>query len=146
VITWDEFIRIVDKDFKYLETEFGFKRISTDMPFIKYESSHIQIKVYYDINRHHELDLGIRPFKKIDKFGTSYGIGLLVRLYDPGYKAKYQISPFPKTIDEIQCSVKELSEMLKKYGSSLLKGDMTDIERMQKIEDNWNKSKLNIKK
>jgi hypothetical protein len=140
MITWNEFVEITERNFRFLETKFGFELTSTEEPFLRYRSPFIEIEIYYQLGRHHELDLGIQPHKKIDKFERSYSIGMLIRVKDPKGPYNDYMSPFPKTKDEVEFSVKELAHLLSKYGTDLLRGDMNDIQRMQDIEDKWGKT------
>jgi hypothetical protein len=140
MITWQAFLNIMDDNFKYLETEFGFKKVSVEMPLIKYNSQDIELDIFYDIDRHCELDLRIRPKKQIDKLGRSFGIGVIIQFSNLQGKAESYMSPFPTTKEEVKTEVKKLSVLLKKYGLNILQGDLTDLERIQKIRDNSEKN------
>jgi hypothetical protein len=136
MITWEEFANIVERYFKYLEADYGFKRLSKDKPFIKYKSNTISLDIYFDIDRHRELDLGIKPLKKIDKLERSFGIGVLIMLNSTNGKDLGYMSPFLNTKQEAVFEVKKLADLLLKYGLNVLKGDMSDLERIQKNREN----------
>ena len=131
---WGEFVTIVDKHFKYLETEFGFKWVSNLTPFVIYESSSLRLKVFWEDDGHHEVDLGIDPFQRIDKHNISFGISELVRLHHPKESESYE-SSHPRTKEDLDISVRELAMIVKKYGSDVLRGDLKDLERIEKLRE-----------
>ena len=83
IATWDEFVKIVKEDFSYLETDFGFKLVSTQVPFVKYESPKVRMDIYWSIDTRHELDLGIIPLTKIEGIRSSIGISSLTLIHEP---------------------------------------------------------------
>jgi hypothetical protein len=93
----------------------------------------MQISIFWDYWGNHELDLAIRPFKKIDPFERSFGISGLMLIYD---RRKYgkTLAPFPHSCDELEIAVKELADQLRKYGTKMLQGDLSDLEKIQKLE------------
>jgi hypothetical protein len=133
MVNWQDAIDIVSSQFRYLETDFGFKLISLAPPFIKYESKTIKLNIYYEIDGRGELDLSIEPFEKFDSLindRREYGIKDLMRVNrDKGHDG--YIVPFPGTINELETNVRELSDLLKKYGESVLKGDISDFIRIE---------------
>ena len=57
---WDKFIETTTRHFRFLETDLGFTSKTAKPPFAIYESSKVQVLVYYDVNGRHELDLRVR--------------------------------------------------------------------------------------
>jgi hypothetical protein len=134
-VIWPKAVEIITDHFKYLEIDFGFKIISQVPPFVKYESNIITIYIYYDINGRNELDLGIKPLKKLDTFKTfnrGYDLEDLMRVNRDKGKEKYTDS-FCFTEEEVETRVKELAFLLLKYGENLLKGDISDLIRVEAI-------------
>jgi hypothetical protein len=131
---WDEYIAIVDQYFKYLETEFGFMRVSTEPSSIEYESVFVRISIFWDYWGNRELDLAVRPFKKMDSLGRAFGISRLAALHHKNY-----ISPFPDTKEELDAAIKGLAELLQECCLSILRGDLRDLERIQKIRNKADK-------
>ena len=132
MVTWEEFIEIVKRNFEFLEKDFSFKKLSEKMPFVTYQSQQVTLDIHYDIERYRELDLGIQPVEKIDKFQRSFGIGVLIRLNDPEGIQPHYMSPFPKTKNEVEFEVKKLANLLYQYGLKVLKGDLSDLRSIQK--------------
>lgn len=56
---WETFVHAVSQYFGFLEREFGFRLKTKDSPFIVYGTDKVEVQIYYDIDRFHELDLGI---------------------------------------------------------------------------------------
>jgi hypothetical protein len=61
---WNEFLNMVNHHFKYLETEFGFKRTLTEIPFVIYESQMLRINIFWEYGGRYELGLSIRSSEK----------------------------------------------------------------------------------
>lgn len=131
---WDDFTKIVHRYFEYLETDFGFRRVSARVPFVVYDSAFLRIRIYYDISGRQELDLGIEPFERIDKLGRDFGIGRLIRLHDTAGGGKFRVS-YPSTSEELEVSVAELANLLKRYGSNILGGDLRDLRCLAELEE-----------
>jgi hypothetical protein len=126
VVSWNDLLDIVDRNFKYLETEFAFRKVSTQCPFVEYESSFIRIGIYYDIGVRNELDVRIWPLQKIGKRESSFGIGSLVDLHNPDDPENRE-SPFPNTKKQLEMEVQTYARLLRKYGSDVLRGDLRDL-------------------
>ena len=132
IVTWTDFLDIVDRNFKYLETEFGLRKVSTDLPFVIYETPLVRIFIYYDIAGVKELDLSIRPFQRIGKFERDFGMGMISRLHNPD-KHEDDKSPCPRTKDELENGVQKYASQLREYGSDILHGDLRDLVLIDKI-------------
>jgi hypothetical protein len=130
---WDDFLKIVDNNFKYLETEFGFRKVSTQVPFVTYESMVLRISIYYDIDGRKELDVGIEPLQEISSPQKSVHIGTLVWLHDPERHESYG-SPFPCSKEELETEIQKYVALLQKYGADVLRGDLRDLVLLGKIE------------
>ncbi len=128
---WDRFVELVAAQFRFLETEFGFAHTLTKQPNVIYESGKLLVQVYYDADGRHELDLGIRRLADDPRKPLSLGIGLLMRLN--GHTEGY-LSPFPSTPETLEAEVKRLAELLRKYGSAVLSGDLRDFDRAERVE------------
>jgi len=128
MVKWDDFLEIVDRNFKYLETEFGFRKVSTQIPSVEYESSFLRISIYYDIANRKELDVGIWPLQTIRRKGERFGIGSLVKLHNPDPdESEDYMSPFPLTKEQLEIEVQKYAALLLKYGSDVLHGDLLDL-------------------
>lgn len=131
---WDCFVASVDKHFKYLEDEFGFRRVSQKVPFVVFESSSLRVRVYYDSPGRHELDLSIEPFEKIDRLGRPFSAGMLAQLHDPE-KWRGYLSPFPNTPEKVEVEVKALADKLRLYGKDVLRGDLADLRKVARLNE-----------
>jgi hypothetical protein len=132
---WDKFVDAVGRHFRFLETEFGFARTSAKCPFVTYESDRLEVSVFYDAfpGRRHELDLGIGRLGDDRRMPFRVGVGMLMRLRE-GTDSEGYLSPFPSTEEQLEAEVRRLAELLRKYGSALLSGDLRDFERLEQQE------------
>jgi hypothetical protein len=129
---WDEFITIVDRHFKYLETEFGLKRISTEIPFVIYESPFFNIKIFWEYGGRYELDLAIVLPEELNKYRYDISIGMLAVLHGSNRPEDYDWL-LVNTKGKLEMGVKELADLLRKYGTKLLLGDSNEIKKVQKL-------------
>src|ERR1700731_3805063 len=120
-----------DRYFAFLETDFGFKKKSDKLPLVTYESDKLRLSVYYDAENRHELDLTIRRLSDDPRKSLSIGIGMLLQLH--GASEKYSTTS-PATESELDDELKRMAELLRKYGSRLLSGDLRDFDQAGKIE------------
>src|SRR6266576_3513014 len=60
--------------FEFLVDEFGFSLESTESRFVVYRSGGIEISIFYDEKRHHELDLSVRRIGDNPRYWPEYGI------------------------------------------------------------------------
>ena len=128
---WDRFVELAAIHFHFLETEFGFVHTLTKRPNLIYESSLLQVQIYYDVDGRHELDLGIRRLADDPRKPLSLGIGMLMRLNEQtnGY-----MPPFPSTPEDLEAEVKRLAEFLRKHGSAVLSGELRDFDKAEAVE------------
>ena len=130
---WDDFIAIVDRHFKYLETDFGFKRVSTELPFVNYESPYLRVFIFLELGGRSELDLGFESVEqKYRPPRGSFGIDMLIDLHEPT-KERAHIYP-AYTLEGLEAAMKELAESLLTYGANMLRGDLRDLVRLQELE------------
>jgi len=130
---WEKFSELVFRDFKYLESEFGFVCKSSKPPFITYESDRVKLSIFYDTSRRCELDLRVRKLGDDPRKTYSLGIGTLIRL-NGGKANEGYLSPFPANEESLKVEVQRLAELLKTYGLNVLKGDVRDFGRMEQLE------------
>ena len=128
---WEKFVEAVATNFRFLETEEGFVRTLTKRPNVIYESSKLQVQVYYDVDGRHELDLGLRRLVDDPRKTPSVGISVLMRLN--GHAEGYE-SPFPSTPETLEAEVKRLAQLLRKFGSAVLRGNLRDFDRIEQLE------------
>jgi hypothetical protein len=130
---WDYFVTIVDNYFRYLESEYGFRKTSDKIPLVQYESPIIPLKIviFLDTDRRREVNLSIyQPLKILNGAEYSIGIDTLIQYYRPGLLRKY-INP-EYTKEGLKLAVQEVAELLHQYGSSFLRGDLHDLELIEK--------------
>jgi len=129
---WDKFIETTISHFHFLETEFGFTCKPAKPPFAVYESTKVQVLIYYDANGRHELDLRIRNLSDDPRKIPSIGMTEMMLLTDWQAAEGYR-SPFPSTEASLGVEVKRLGELLRKYGSAFLKGDERALEEIKRL-------------
>jgi len=134
---WDKFVELVTGHFEFLETEFHFERKEVKSPFIFYRSDKVEVRVYYSIAKHHELDLGIRRLGDDPRTVPSLHIQGLIMLSDWRLAEKCRLV-YPSTEESLEVEVQRMAELLKKYGSSVLNGDSRDFERIERLsKERW---------
>jgi hypothetical protein len=130
---WDEFKIIVEKHFNYLETEFGFRQVSFEVPFIIYESPFLCIRIFWEYGGRYELDLGIESKNESKNGLPSISLGMLAQLYKPKKDKNFEWLLI-KTKEQLDSGVRELAELLRKYGTNLLRGDFHELDTIHKLE------------
>jgi hypothetical protein len=130
---WTKFVEAVAHEFRFLEAECGFICKATKPPFVIYESDRIQVLIYYDVEGRHELDLRIRKVGDDTRQASSIGIGMLMRLRKGPQNLGY-VSPFPSTAAALQIEVTRLAVLLQEYGSSVIRDDLSDFDRIEELE------------
>lgn len=129
---WEQFVEATTRHFCFLEAEFGFIRKPAKPPFAIYESDKLQVLVYYDANGRHELDLRIGRLGDNARKFPAVGPTELMLLVDWQAAEKY-LSPFPSTEASLETEVQRLAELLRKYGTTFLKGDDRAFERIERL-------------
>lgn len=130
---WDNFVTIVDNYFQYLESEYGFRKTSDKIPLVEYKSPIIPIRIvlFLDTDGRRELDLRIyQPHKLLNGVEYSIGIDTLIQYYRPGLSRKYIKPEYTK--EGLNLAVKEAADLLHQYGSTFLRGDLHDLELIEK--------------
>ena len=120
------------RHFRFLEAEFGFTRRPKKPPFAIYETDKLQVLVYYDANGRHELDLRIRRLSDDAHRVPAVGMTEIMLLTDRQAAEKYQ-SPFPSTEASLEAKVQHLAELVRRYGSALLKAEEGAFERIGRL-------------
>lgn len=129
---WEKFVEATARHFRFLEAEFGFTPKLPKPPFAMYETDQLQVSVYYEVARRHELDLGIRRLADDVRKTPAIGLSEMMLLTDWQAAEKYQ-SPFPSTEASLDTEVQRLAELVRKYGSAFLKGDERAFERIERL-------------
>jgi hypothetical protein len=130
---WDNLVTIVDNYFQYLESEYGFQKTSDKIPLVEYKSPIIPIRIviFLDTDGRRELDIGIyQPRKILNGVEYSTGIDTIIQYYKPGLLRKYIKPEYTK--EGLNLAVQEAAELLHQYGSTFLRGDLHDLELIEK--------------
>ena len=133
---WDDFIKATESHFGFLETEFGFTRVSSTSPIICYETSKLRVSLFFDQLHGYELDLVIRRAIDSPTDRKSINLGFLMLLKEgPDSKnyQSYRVS-YPSTKDALETEVKRLADLLRVYGSHILRGDLSSFDKIEQIE------------
>jgi hypothetical protein len=131
---WQKFIEIVENNFNFLKTDYGFKINSTEIPFVIYESPFLRVRIYWEFGGRWELDLGITPNKESYYYDHSIGIGRLAGLHgikNPETFDSLEWGLSINTIEKLEAGVKKLADSLRQYGVKLLSGDFSEIELLK---------------
>ena len=129
---WEKFIETTTRHFRFLETELGFTPKTAKPPFAIYESSNMQVLIYYDVNGRHELDLRVRNLSDDPRKIPAVGMTEMILLADRQAAEKYQ-SSFPSTEANLGIEIQRLAELVRKYSSAFLKGDKDAFERIERL-------------
>jgi len=129
---WEKFIETTTRHFRFLETELGFTPKTAKPPFAIYESSNMQVLIYYDVNGRHELDLRVRNLNDDPRKTPAVGMTEMMLLTDWQRAEKYQ-SPFPSTEASLDIEIQRLAELVRKYSFAFLKGDKDAFERIERL-------------
>lgn len=128
-----KFVEAVGRHFRFLETEFRFVLKSTKPPLVIFESDKLQVLILYDETRGHELDLGLRRLADAPRKPLSLGIEMLVKF--KGGRDAEGLPSYPSTVETLEIELARLATLLRKYGSSVLKGDLRDFDRLEQAEE-----------
>jgi hypothetical protein len=104
------FVQSTERSFHFLESDFGFVRKTPDPPFVTYESDRLQLLVYYEAQRRHELDLRLRRLIDDPRKPLSLSIGMLMRLRD-GPDSQGYMSRFPNTEEALEQEIENLAQL-----------------------------------
>jgi hypothetical protein len=101
----DFFVELTKQSFQYLQDDFGFALISTNAPFVIYDSAELRVYIYFDAERRGELDAAIERLSDVGKKKPSFGISELMLLEHSGDEI-YE-APYPSTIEsyDLKCRV-----------------------------------------
>ncbi len=126
---WEKFVETAGRNFRFLETEFGFVLKTTKPPFVTYESDKLQVLVFYDLSRGCELDFGIRRIGDDPSKVPTVGIEKLMKLHEASKTEGCMLS-YPRTEEELDSELKRLSELLRTHGKGVLGGNQCDMDRL----------------
>jgi hypothetical protein len=91
----------------------------------------IRIVIFLDTDGRRELDIGIyQPRKILNGVEYSTGIDTIIQYYKPGLLRKYIKPEYTK--EGLNLAVQEAAELLHQYGSTFLRGDLHDLELIEK--------------
>lgn len=124
------FAEAVHKHFDLLLKEHGFKCVSSDQTFVRYESDEIFINVYHGRSSH-EIGTEIGRLNHPDEVETGYSIGSFLQLIDPKQADSYRYF-IARNPDAVEKGVSQLSELFKKYALSLLLSDKAIFTKLGK--------------
>jgi hypothetical protein len=127
---WDTFTEIVTLHFGYLETHYSFKKVSMTVPFIVYESFFLRIRIFLNQQRS-ELTLNISSLDDPQNKGGGFDLDSLIGIRGNGLERKgiFPIYDF----EHLNIAVQEMAQLLQRYGSDLLGGDLNELERLKKL-------------
>jgi hypothetical protein len=131
---WEDFVSIVDSQFKYLETEYGFRKLHDGINSVDYESldSKIKIYIYLDMEREREVSLSFRrTFIGSGEAGWIENFDAFLFYLYPKISIGSKFSKYSK--EESDHIVTKLAELLKTYGSKILHGDLSELEYLDDI-------------
>jgi hypothetical protein len=125
------FIEFTREQFSYLENDFGFTLVSSESPFVIYDSNELRVYVYFDAERTHELDSSIERLIDVGKRVPSLGISELIALQTGGSET-YR-SPYPSTVEELRIEVSRLATLLKVHGAKLFRGGPSEWQKISRL-------------
>ena len=127
----DFFVELTKQSFEYLEDDFGFVLISTNAPFVIYDSAELRVYIYFDPERRGELDASIERLSDVGKKKPCVGISELISLEYPDDEV-YE-SPYPSTVEDLRREVPRLAHLLREYGAKLLRQGLSEMERLEEL-------------
>ncbi|MFM2293678.1 MAG: hypothetical protein RLZZ350_91, partial [Verrucomicrobiota bacterium] len=132
---WNDFVEISQTVFAPLEKKFGFRRLPPKEPFVNYESSCLQIRLFYADTREGkgELDMAIRRLIDVGTQKKSTHVSGLMAIYDPVAWENHSMS-FATDRQSLESVLLATRENLFKYGASLLAGDLSDLDKLDCLE------------
>ena len=125
MVKWDDFVKIIERDFDYLVKEFGFKKVSNEIPFVIFESKYVRISFFWEYGGRYEFDIGFEPILDDEKQYYSLGISDLHKRSNTEYL-------LIDSKEKIEQSSKEMASVLAKYGQKILTGDKAKITKIFK--------------
>jgi hypothetical protein len=117
---WQVFVESVTREFAFLEDEFSLLRKTTAKPVVNYESDRLRVSIFYDSDRSHELDIGIRRLTDEPRNVPSIGLSELMQLVDKEAGLAYRLS-YPANEMDLETEVRRQADLLRKYGDDLLR-------------------------
>ena len=136
---WNNFVAIVTEKLEFLETDFGFKLVSTFVPMVEYKSDLLHVSFYWDHEGRYELDSGLQELNA--KQYRDWSIESLVHLHNPEYKFKYRLLSegiqkgyhTRQTKEQLKKVVNQWADLLLEYGADVLSGDFTDFRTLENL-------------
>ena len=130
---WNAFCDAVTRHCRFLESEYGYRQVSRDPPFVIYRSDSIEVDMYYEPDRHPDLDLAIRKVNSDPSMGHSIHVEQLMRRVDGHVPEKQPWGP-AWTENDVEVQVKCLAGLLKTYGADILRANERAFEDIDKAE------------
>ena len=117
--------------FDFLTKEYSFRCVRKSATFVRYESPNVFVNVYHGRGSYElgcEIGSLLSKIPENDKFTLSDIVQLADAQKETGYTF-FQAS----TVDRVKMLVPRLSELVKKYAVSALKGDKRTFEQLREL-------------
>lgn len=135
--SWEEYSAVVKKYYSFLENEYSYKITVDKEPYIIYESAKLKVVIFYD-NGRWDFDIHIEPKKK--SFGNDFSFSpeSLQKLYRCDWTPIDEYNP-PNDTTQFESIISLEANRLKNNCSTVLNGNLNDVNRLQELEYEFNK-------
>lgn len=125
-----DFENLVNNEFKFLESKYGFSCVSTSLVMVRYESDEIFVVIRYDANHSYELAVEIGQLKALfngqERPFSLNEILRLNKLSEVDIHSAVQAS----SQEVVANCLKKMATQLSRYGSDFLSNDMFAYKRL----------------
>lgn len=134
------------KYFNFLVEDYNFKCVHKDLTKVQYENDWVEVNIYHGRSTY-ELGVEIGLLEREERECESYLISEIMRLTAPQEEKDF-MRPIAKDAVTVKKGVQRMSELLKKYGDTVLRGNRESFielseQRMKMVEDSIDEDNLN---
>ncbi|MBN2004447.1 MAG: hypothetical protein JXA21_13915 [Anaerolineae bacterium] len=134
----EHFIKQIESDFEYLVNEYGFSVVETryspeyfDNMLVRFQSPEVDIVIVVDKG---QVLINVVPYNALPK--QSFDLRSVVEFLTPSINEPVYIFPSGRISDDsINQQIVRTSRILRQYCSSILRGDFSDWDGLQRIRD-----------
>lgn len=131
----NDFAGLVQEQFSFLVSEYGFQCVSLDNDYVRFESDKVCVSVCYDSRRSYEIDVEIGQLDVLfDGKERLFNLGEILRLEGVTDKENYSFFQANESEALSNC-VSRLAHLLSLYSIDLLKNNKFSFKRLSDFRE-----------
>jgi hypothetical protein len=138
LITWSQFTEIVESNFSFLITQYGFESPLNKEPTITYKSPYVQVQIFHDLNGRWDLEVTIDSVQNSPLGDFSIDSLEFEKLHRKDWNVVAPRYPSNQP-DYLESLMNTEANRLKRYCKEVLDGNLEDVRRIKLLRQELRK-------